>query len=54
MEIKAFRQTWGDSVPFHSVKGAIGHCLGAAGVIEAAIALKSLEAGLIPPTVGLE
>ena len=54
MEIKAFRQTWGDSVPFHSVKGAIGHCLGAAGVIEAAVAVKSLEAGLIPPTVGLE
>jgi len=54
MEIKAFRRAWGDSVPFHSVKGAIGHCLGAAGVIEAAVAIKSLEAGLVPPTVGLE
>jgi 3-oxoacyl-(acyl-carrier-protein) synthase len=54
MEIKAFSDTWGEAVPFHSVKGAIGHCLGAAGVIEAAVAVKSLEAGMIPPTVGLE
>lgn len=53
MEIKAFRKAWQSGVPFHSVKGAIGHCLGAAGVIEAAIAVKSLTRGVIPPTVGL-
>ena len=51
--MKAFRETWQSGVPFHSVKGAIGHCLGAAGVIEAAIAVKSLTKGVIPPTVGL-
>ncbi|MCK4839886.1 MAG: beta-ketoacyl synthase, partial [Desulfobulbaceae bacterium] len=54
MEIKAFRQLFAGNVPLHSIKGAIGHCLGAAGVIEAAVAIKSLAAGQIPPTVGLE
>lgn len=54
MEIKAFRQQFAAEVPIHSVKGAIGHCLGAAGVIEAAVAVKSLAEGFIPPTVGME
>jgi 3-oxoacyl-[acyl-carrier-protein] synthase II len=54
MEIKAFRDFFQSGVPYHSIKGAIGHCLGAAGVIEAAVAIKCLAAGQIPPTVGLE
>lgn len=54
MELKAFRQRFASNVPFHSIKGATGHCLGAAGVIETAVAIKSLAAGHIPPTVGLE
>jgi 3-oxoacyl-(acyl-carrier-protein) synthase len=54
MEIKAFRRQFPRDVPFHSIKGAIGHCLGAAGVIEAAVAVKSLAEGWIPPTVGME
>ncbi|MFN2369312.1 MAG: hypothetical protein ABR605_10285 [Desulfurivibrionaceae bacterium] len=53
MEIKAFRHHLAGGIPVHSVKGAIGHCLGAAGVIEAALAVKSLAEGRIPPTVGL-
>ncbi|MFO7607173.1 MAG: beta-ketoacyl synthase N-terminal-like domain-containing protein [Desulfurivibrionaceae bacterium] len=53
MEIKAFRHHLAGQIPVHSVKGAIGHCLGAAGVIEAALAVKSLGEGRIPPTVGL-
>jgi acyl transferase domain-containing protein len=52
MEMTAFKQFWDKQPPFHSVKGAIGHCLGAAGVIEAAIALRSLEKGCIPPSIG--
>lgn len=54
MELTAFSAFWEKPPAFHSIKGAIGHCLGAAGVIEAAVALKSLESGVIPPTVGLE
>ena len=53
MEIRAFRERFAPQVPFHSLKGAIGHCLGAAGVIELAVATSSLAAGWIPPTVGL-
>jgi 3-oxoacyl-(acyl-carrier-protein) synthase len=54
MEIFAFTTLWGrNNPPFHSVKGAIGHCLGAAGVIEAVLSVESLNKGLIPPSVGL-
>lgn len=53
MEIKGFREALPHDTPYHSVKGAIGHTLGAAGVIEAALAVHALAAGVIPPTVGL-
>jgi len=53
MEACAFQDIWGDIPRIYGVKGAIGHCLGAAGVIETAISIKSLENGIIPPTVGL-
>lgn len=52
MEMTAFSACWQEPPPIHSVKGALGHCLGAAGVIEAAIAVRSLNAGMIPPTPG--
>ncbi|MBJ6798601.1 beta-ketoacyl-[acyl-carrier-protein] synthase family protein [Geomonas propionica] len=54
MELTALRALFpGRTLPVHSVKGAIGHTLGAAGGIEAALGLKCLEAGVLPPTVGL-
>ena len=37
--------------PVTSTKGQIGHCLGAAGAIEAVIAIKAMEDGIIPPTI---
>jgi 3-oxoacyl-[acyl-carrier-protein] synthase II len=37
-----------------STKGVTGHALGAAGALEAAAVLLSMEHGLIPPTDGLE
>jgi 3-oxoacyl-[acyl-carrier-protein] synthase II len=40
-------------VPVVSIKGAVGHCLGAAGAIEAFAALMSIVSGRIPPTTGL-
>jgi len=53
MELKAFKEVFGDrNIPVFSVKGAIGHTMGAAGGIEAALCLKSLETGIIPPTIG--
>lgn len=53
MEIKAFLEALPPGTPYHSVKGGIGHTLGAAGVIEAALAVQALASGVIPPTVGL-
>ena len=54
MELTAFRALFGErSLPVHSVKGSIGHTLGAAGGIEVALGLRCLEAGTMPPTVGL-
>lgn len=52
MELSAMRSIWKTIPPVHSVKGAIGHCLGAAGVIEASIGIMSLQEKQIPPTVG--
>jgi len=37
--------------PVTSTKGQIGHCLGAAGVIEAIISIKAMEKSIIPPTI---
>lgn len=54
MELTAFRTLFGERrLPVHSIKGAIGHTLGAAGGIEVALGLKCLAAGSLPPTIGL-
>ena len=54
MELTAFGAIFGErAVPMHSVKGSIGHTLGAAGGIEVALGLKCLEKGKLPATVGL-
>ncbi len=53
MELLAYDQIAPVMTPIHSIKGALGHCLGAAGVIEAALTVRSLAQGMIPPTAGL-
>ncbi len=53
MELAAFRSIFGTrKPPVYSVKGAIGHTLGAAGGIEVALGTKSLAEKCVPPTVG--
>lgn len=37
--------------PITSTKGQIGHCLGAAGTLEAIICIKAMEESIIPPTI---
>lgn len=55
MEIAAFSELFGcRKIPFHSIKGALGHTLGAAGALETVIGVESLKNQLLPPTVGLE
>jgi len=56
-EVHALRAVFGvhaPTCPVHSAKASIGHCMGAAGAIEAALAVLSLTQGLVPPTAGLE
>lgn len=57
MEGQAFARLLGDrvlDVPVHSIKGSVGHCLGAAAMIEAVVTVCILAHQVIPPTVGLE
>jgi 3-oxoacyl-[acyl-carrier-protein] synthase II len=54
MEFLALSESLGsalDSIPISSNKSMIGHTLSAAGTIEAAISLLTIEAGVIPPTI---
>ena len=37
--------------PVSSIKGQIGHCLGAAGAIEAIVSLMAMRDGVLPPTI---
>ena len=53
MEATAFEAVFGSRrIPMNSVKGAIGHTLGAAGGIEAAVGLRSLAERTLCPTAG--
>ncbi|MEI8312265.1 MAG: beta-ketoacyl synthase N-terminal-like domain-containing protein, partial [Verrucomicrobiota bacterium] len=52
MEMAAFRSTLSVR-PVFSVKGALGHTLGAAGLVEILICLRALSEGVVPPTIGL-
>ena len=54
MEIQAIHRVFGErSVPMLSVKGACGHTLAGAGLVEAVVAVRMLETGLIPPQTSL-
>ena len=53
MELTALQTIFGDRrFPLFSVKGAIGHTLGAAGAIEAAISIKTIQEKTVPATAG--
>lgn len=55
MELAAINRVFGTRYfPIYSIKGAIGHTLGAAGGIELALTIKSLSEQQIPPTTGLK
>ncbi|MCP4809032.1 MAG: beta-ketoacyl-[acyl-carrier-protein] synthase II [Proteobacteria bacterium] len=54
VEARAVRQVLGPDVPVSSIKGAIGHCIAAAGAVEAAACIAALHEGWSPGTSGCE
>lgn len=54
-ETAALKVAFGDNVPMiSSTKGQTGHCLGAAGAIEAVISIMAMRDGIVPPTINYE
>jgi 3-oxoacyl-[acyl-carrier-protein] synthase II len=55
MEMRAFRAVFRNgAVPVYSIKGGIGHTMGAAGLVEAIIAQRALRERMTPPTVNMK
>jgi 3-oxoacyl-[acyl-carrier-protein] synthase II len=52
-ETMAVKSLFKTPPPISSTKGQIGHCLGAAGAIEAVISIMALNEGILPPTINL-
>ena len=53
-ETAAVKQVFGDHarrLPVSSIKGALGHSLGAASAIEAAVCVRAIREQMIPPTI---
>lgn len=51
-ESLVIKELFKDDIPLvSSTKGQVGHCLGAAGAIEAVITLMAMEKSILPPTI---
>jgi 3-oxoacyl-[acyl-carrier-protein] synthase II len=56
METRAIKTVFGDTayhIPISSTKSMMGHLLGGAGAVEAAICIMVIQHGIIPPTINL-
>ncbi len=53
-EAKALAEIFGDAVPVSSLKGHMGHTLGASGAIELIASLEMMKQGIVYPTLNLE
>jgi 3-oxoacyl-[acyl-carrier-protein] synthase II len=56
METKAIKAVFGDhayKIPVSSTKSMMGHLVGSAGAVEAAICIMTIRNGVIPPTINL-
>ena len=57
IESRAFKAVFGQrarAIPVTSLKGALGHAMGAASVLEAVACVLSLREGVIPPTINFQ
>ena len=56
-EVRAVKSVLGQhahTTPVSSTKSMTGHLLGAAGAVETVVCVKTIETGIIPPTINLE
>jgi 3-oxoacyl-[acyl-carrier-protein] synthase II len=53
LAIKTVFGEYAHRVPISSTKSMLGHLIGAAGAIEAAICIMTIQNGIIPPTINL-
>ena len=56
-ETRAIKKVFGEhayAVPISSTKSMIGHLMGAAGVVEGVVCIKTIETGMIHPTINYE
>jgi len=57
-ETRVLKKALGDEnarrTPVSSTKGATGHCLGAAGAVEAVFSVLAIKDGVLPPTINYE
>ena len=57
-ETQAVKRAFGEeaayATPVSSIKGSTGHCLGAAGAVEAAATMLAMRDNLAPPTINYE
>ncbi len=54
LETRALKRVFGEyahSLPISSCKSMVGHLLGAAGAVEAAVCVRAIETNTIPPTI---
>lgn len=57
VETLAVKEVFGSracEIPISSIKGATGHMMGAAGAVELITCLKTVETGIVPPTLNQE
>lgn len=57
IETRALKNVFGDratGIPVTSIKGGLGHAMGAASSLESIASVRTLQAGLIPPTSNYE
>jgi len=53
-EAEAIREIFNDSVPVSSLKGYVGHTLGASGALELIVSLVMMDKGVVYPTLNLD